>query len=188
MAKASGQRTTVASFETYSFILFGAISLCAMALFQGYYVLFVFLLAVDGLATVAKLGWAVAIDRVAFFASLLVLSLTVGGYTVFFLFAEVILVVTCLDMSFFLRRLGRTIVEDTVIRHRVMSYAYTMLPAFLLSYSLAFLYSLVSAFPSSEAVAFLAVSSAVGLSAIYALSRYLSTRSTDSRGGMPSER
>jgi hypothetical protein len=188
LAKASGQRTIDGSFETYSFILFGAISLCAMALFQGYYLLFVFLLAVDGLATVAKLGWAVAIDRVAFFASLLVVSLTVGGYSIFSLFAEVILVVTCLDMSFFLRRVGRTIVEDTVIRHRVTSYAYTMLPAFLLSYSLAFLYSLVSTFPSSEAVFFLAVSSAVGLSAIYALSRYLSTRSMDSHHGIPSER
>jgi hypothetical protein len=169
------------SFEAYSFLLFCALSLSAIALFSGFYLLFVIIVTVDGLATLTNSDSVVSADRSIFFLALLILSVVRGSYNLFFLFLEIILVIAALDISFLLRRLQGTVVDVSVIRGRLESYAYTLVPAFLLSYSLTYLYSFISGFSSPEPLVLLAVSSAAALFAIYAVSRYLSSPAIDRR-------
>jgi hypothetical protein len=166
----------VASPEAYSFLLFSLLCLSAVALFSGLYLVFVFMVAVDALGTLVNSDAVVSADRSALFLLLIVLSVAQGSHDLFLLFLEVVLVIAALDFSFLLRKLRGTVVDASVIGSRLKSYAYTLLPAFALSYSLTFLYSFISGVPLPEPVALLAVSSAAALFAIYWISRYLRPR------------
>jgi hypothetical protein len=178
---AGGGRKLVVASEASSFLLFCVLSLAAVALFSGYYVIFVIIVAVDGLATLANSDSVVSVDRSTFFLALLVLSVAQGSHDLLFLFLEIVLVIAALDFSFLLRRLGGTVVDASVIMSRLESYAYTLVPAFLLSYSLTFLYSFISGISFPEPLVLLAVSSTAALFAIYAVSRYLSPHTTNRR-------
>jgi hypothetical protein len=144
-------------------------------------VIFLVILEVDGLATLANSDLVVSVDRSTFFLALLILSVAQGSHDLFFLFLEVVLVITALDFSFLLRRIRGTIVDPSVLKSRLESYAYTVVPAFLLSYFLTLLYSFISGVSLPDPLALLAVSSTGALFAIYAVSRYLSSRITTSR-------
>ena len=87
-----------------------------------------------------------------------------------------VLAIAALDVSFLLRRLHGTVVDASVVRGRLASYAYTLVPALLLSYSLTLLYSSLTGPSPPEPLALLAVSSTGALFSIYAVSRYLSPR------------
>lgn len=162
--------------EVLSFLLFCALSLSAIALFPGSYLFFIGLVAADGFATLANGDTAVAVVRSAFFLALLDLSVLAGPHSILFIFLVMILAIAVLDVSFLLRRLRGTLVDASVITGRLRSYAYTLLPAFLLSYVLTYAYSLALGFVSAEPVVLLAVSSTVALLVVYAVSRHLSPR------------
>ncbi len=176
-----GQTGLALPYESYSFLLFCVLGFSAVALFPGYYAVFLTLMLVDGLATLSNGDLMVAIDRSTFFLVLLFLSVALGSHDLFFIFLEVVLVVTALDFSFLLRRIRGTVVESSVLTNRLQSYAYTSVPAFLLSYSLTFLYSSVSGISLPYPLAVLAASSTAALFAIYAVSRRFSSRSPSER-------
>ena len=174
-------RGLVISPETYSFLLFCALSLSAVAIFPGYYVLFLVILTIDGIATLASSDTTVDIARSTYFLALLIPSVAQGTPNLFFLFLEVALVVAALDFSFLLRRVRGTVVDPSVLRNRLRSYAYTVIPAFLLSYSLTFLFSFVSEVALPDPILLLAASATAALFVIYFVSRFLSSRAVVGR-------
>ncbi len=171
-----GPRGLAISPEAFSFLLFGVLSLSAIAWFWGYYVLFLAILAIDGLATLANSDRTLEVDRSTFFLLLLILSVAQGPRDLLFLFLEVALVVAALDFSFLLRRVRGTVVDPAVLTNRLRSYAYTVLPAFLLSYALTFISSLVSGVALPDPLLLLAASATAALFVIYVVSRFLSSR------------
>ena len=116
------------------------------------------------------------VDRSTFFLLLLILSVAQGPRDLLFLFLEVALVVAALDFSFLLRRVRGTVVDPAVLTNRLRSYAYTVLPAFLLSYALTFISSLVSGVALPDPLLLLAASATAALFVIYVVSRFLSSR------------
>ena len=84
-----GPRGLAISPEAFSFLLFGVLSLSAIAWFSGYYVLFLAILAIDGLATLANSDRTLEVDRSTFFLLLLILSVAQGPRDLLFLFLEV---------------------------------------------------------------------------------------------------
>jgi hypothetical protein len=173
---AGGSRKTTVSPEAYSFLLFGALTLSAVALFPGTYLLFVLIVTVDGAATLLKSDSMVSVDRSAFFLALLALSVARGSQDLFFLFLEMVLAIAALDITFLLRRLSGTLVDASVVRGRLVSYGYTLVPTLLLSYALTSLYSSISGSSPPDPLVLLAVSSTGALLSIYAVTRYLSPR------------
>jgi hypothetical protein len=167
--------------EAYSFLLFCALSLSAIALFPEVYLLFVAIVAVDGIATLVGSDSVVSVDRATLFLALVVLSVAEGPHDLLSLFLRMILAIAALDMSFLLRMLRGTVIDASVIRRRLGSYVYTLVPAFLLSYLLTYLYSSLSGLYSPEPVALLAVSSTSALLVIYVVSRYLTSHTNDRR-------
>jgi hypothetical protein len=169
-------RGLVTSPETYSFLLFCALSLSAVAIFPGYYVLFLVILTIDGIATLANSDTIVEIARSTYFLALLIPSVAQGTPNLFFLFLEVALVLTALDFSFLLRRIRGTVFDSSVLRKRFRSYGHTVVPAFLLSYTLTFLSSFVSDVALPDPILLLAASATAALFVIYVVSRLLSSR------------
>jgi hypothetical protein len=178
--RSGGRRLTVSP-EAYSFLLFCALAVSAIALFPDIYLLFVAIVAVDGIATLVDSDSIVSVDRAALFLVLVVLSVAVGPHDLLSLFLRMILAIAALDMSFLLRRLRGTVIDASVIERRLGSYAYTLVPAFLLSYLLTYLYSSLSGLSPPEPVALLAVSSTSALLIIYVVSRYLTSHTADRR-------
>jgi hypothetical protein len=176
----SGRGPTVSP-EAYSFLLFCALSLSAMALFPEVYLLFVAIVAVDGIATLVDSDSVVSVDRATLFLVLVVVSVAEGPHDLPSLFLRTILAIAALDISFLLRKLRGTVIDASVIGRRLGSYAYTLIPAFLFSYVLTYLYSAVSDLSSPEPVALLAVSSTSALLVIYVVSRYLTSHAADRR-------
>jgi hypothetical protein len=164
------------SADVYSFLLFCLVNLFASLLLPGFFVVFLVIVEVDGLATLANSDLFVSIDRSTFFLALVIFSIARGSYDLFFLFAEIILVVIALDFTFLLRRVSGTLTDSSVFRRRLESYAYTAAPAFLMAYLLTVGYALVSGSSVPDPLALLVVSSTAALLSIYAVSRYLSSR------------
>ena len=162
-------------------MLFFALSISAIALFPGYYVPFVVLLYVDGIATLVNFEIAVSADRSVFFLALLALTVFTGSHGLLFLFLETLVVIAALDVSFLLRGLAGTLVEASVIGSRLRSYLYTLVPAFLFSYLAVYAYTFAADFSSAEPVVLLIASSSAALVAVYAISRYLSPRAASRR-------
>ncbi len=162
--------------EMISFVIFTLLSLFAGTLLPGFYLVFLFILEVDGLATLANSDVLVSIDRSVYFLALLILSVGEPSVNLLSLFLEIVLVIAALDFSFLLRRLRNTRFDSTVLTGRLESYGYTALPALLVSYSLTTVYSVLSGGSVPDPLAFLVVSSTTALFAIYAVSRYLSSR------------
>ncbi|MDG6925470.1 MAG: hypothetical protein JRN09_02840 [Nitrososphaerota archaeon] len=164
------------STDVYSFLLFCLLNLFAFSILPGFFVVFLVLVEVDGLATLANSDLFVSIDRSTFFLALVILSVAQGSYDLFLLFAEIIIVVIALDFSFLLRRVGGTVVDSSVFRRRLDSYAYTAAPALLLAYLLTAAYSFLTGPSLPDPLELLAVSSTGALLSVYAVSRYVSSR------------
>jgi hypothetical protein len=169
------------AFLAYSFLLFCALALAAIVLFPEYYPFFVALVMVDGLATLMKSEFVVCVDRSLLFITLIVASVAIGSYGLFFIFLEVLLMIAALDVSFLLRRLQGSVVDLSVVKARLRSYLFTLVPAFLLSYSLTYLYSSISVSSSQEALVLLAVSCPAALLSVYGLLRFLSNSTPERR-------
>lgn len=161
--------------ELISFVLFALLALLAGALLPGFYIVFLVILEADGLATLANSDVLVSADRSVYFLALLILSVAEPSLNLLSLFAEIVLVIVALDFSFLLRRLRNTRFDLSVLTGRLESYAYTALPALLVSYTLTTLYSVASGGVVPDPLAFLVASSVIALFAIYAISRYLSS-------------
>ncbi|MGD0636862.1 MAG: hypothetical protein ABSA72_02335 [Nitrososphaerales archaeon] len=175
-ATATPRRLAVSP-ETYSFLLFCALSLSAVAIFPDYYVLFLVILTIDGIATLANSDTTVEVARSAYFLALLIPSVAQGRPNLLLLFLEVALVLTALDFSFLLRRIRGTVVDPSVLRNRIRSYGYTVVPTFLLSYALTYFSSFISDFALPDPILLLAASATAALFVIYVVTRLLSSRS-----------
>ncbi len=177
-----GRRRLKGSPQAYSFLLFSALALIAIAFFPRFYAYFVGAVAVDGIATVIGSETIVRTDRSILSVALVVLTVAEGSYNLFFLFLEVVVLIAVLDTSFLLRRLEGTVVDLSVLGARLRSYAYSLVPALLLSWSLTYVYSLGLG-PSTEPVVLLAASCPAVLFVIYVVARYLSSPPADRRRG-----
>lgn len=162
-------------FDLYSFLLLGAVAGGAIVAFPHLYAFFVFIVVVDALATFFNSDTFLYVERSFVFVVLLVLLLATGVEDILLLFLEIISILTALDMSFLLRRLRWTVTDWRVLRERLVSYGYTAVPAFIISYSLATFYSTIPAFTPFEALVLLAVSSSAALAVIYRIYRYISS-------------
>lgn len=180
---ASTRITLTVSSEVYSFLLFCGLTLAAILLFRAEYEVFLVIVVLDGLGTLVGVDALVSVDRSAFFFFALIFSVAVADYSLLYLFLEAALFIAALDFSFLLRTTRDTEVDPSVYRRRLASYAYTIMPAFVLSYSLAFAYSFLSGAATVDPLALVAVCSTLALYAIYAVSRYLSPRTAGGKTG-----
>lgn len=170
--------------EAYSFLIFVCLTAIAISAFYAEYPIFLLILVLDAVATIANSDALAAADRSVYFLTLVLLSVTLGPYSLPILFLEVLLVIAALDFSFLLRKMRGTVVDAAPLLKRLESYAYTILPAFLASYLLTFLYYPVAGASETDPLPVLAISSAVALLAIYSVSRHLSREGP--RGAQPS--
>ncbi|MDA4122509.1 MAG: hypothetical protein OK456_04925 [Thaumarchaeota archaeon] len=180
--RAFGRRRLQGSSQAYSFLLFSALAFIAIAFFPRFYAYFVGAVAVDGIATIIGSDVIVRADRSVLSLALVILTVAEGSYNLFFLFLEVVILITVLDTSFLLRRLEGTTVDLSVLGARLRSHAYSLVPALLLSWSLTYLYSLGLG-PSTEPVVLLAASCPAALFVIYVVARYLSSPPEDQGQG-----
>jgi hypothetical protein len=97
---------------------------------------------------------------------------------ILFLFLETVLVIAALDFSFLLRKLRGTVVDRSVFRGRLESYAFTLVPAFLLSYSLVYVYSFASGVSAATPLVLLALTSTGAMLVIYSTIRFVSSRTS----------
>jgi hypothetical protein len=169
-------KSRLSFFEICSFIIFCVLCVVGMAAFSAYYLLFVGLLVLDGAATFFSIDTVVSIDRLILFFGLIILS-ALWIPNLLLLTFETLAVFAILDISFFLRRLADTRIETSVLKRRLQSYTYTIVPAFLLTYVLILLFSVLPAdvVPLSSALFVLAVSSAGAFVTVWLVTRYLSS-------------
>ena len=148
-------RSRLSLFEVCSFIIFCVLCTVAIAAFAAYYLLFVALAVLDGTATFFSSDTVVFIDRSILFFGLIVLT-ALWIPNLLLLTFETLALFVILDMSFFLRRLADTRIETSVLKRRLQSYAYTVVPAFLLTYVLISLFSVLPTdiVPPSSALLF----------------------------------
>ena len=156
----------LASFALFTLLCVGS----TVAL--GRWPVFAFLVVLDTLGTLASIDIIVSADRGLYFIITLFLILLKFPLNIFSLSIEVIGLVALLDFSYLLRRVDGTAVDYTVLINRVKSYAYTMLPAFLLTYLLLYLYSFNLQFSLLEAALALGLSTVGIFVSIYAVIRF----------------
>jgi hypothetical protein len=169
-------KSRLSLFEVCSFVVFCVLCLVGMAAFAAYYLLFVGLLVLDGAATFWSIDTVVSIDRSILFFGLIILT-ALWIPNILLLTFEILALFAILDMSLFLRRLADTRIETSVLKRRLQSYTYTMVPAFLLSYVLISLFSIVPVdiVPQSSALFVLAASSVGAFVTVWLVTRYLSS-------------
>lgn len=163
---------TPGRFSVFSLGLF--VFLCVGAVAElGRWPLFAFLLVLDVLGTLAAIDFIVSIDRTLFFLVTLLLTLFTFPLNIFLLSLEVLGLVASLDFSFLLRRVDGTGVDKSVLIGRLKSYAYTIIPAFLLTYLFLYLYSVNPQFTLLEATLALGLGSVGVFVSVYAMIRFL---------------
>lgn len=168
------RRTEAGIFKLLSFLLFSLLCIGTITFFPGLLWPLTALIVIDGLGTMlTRTDWIASADRAFFFFLVVVWTLLRSSANVFFLTLEILCIVATLDFSFLLRKLDGTNVDSAVLTGRLRSYAYTMLPAFLLTYVLLYLYSFNFQFTDAQAVIVLSLAAVGALVVIYTVSRYL---------------
>ncbi len=169
-------RIRVGLFALFSLLLFCLLcAVVAVFLFAGYYWLFVALAILDGVGIFAKADLIVYLDRSVFFLTVMIISMLQSPLNIFSLTIEILILVAALDFSLFLKKLDCTRVHSSVVLYRLRSYAYTVLPAFLLTYAL-YLYSFnlpLPKFSLSEIIIVFGLSSVGTLIIVYVLAQGL---------------
>lgn len=177
MASRGSSRMTglAASTEPLSFLLFCGLSLVGALIFPAYYVVFLIVVVVDGTASIAGSDLVVALDRSAYFMTVIILAVAASRSDILLLFAGVLFLLVSLDFSFLLRGMRNTQVDIAVVKRRVESYAETAVPAFLVSYLLTLLYSFffTAAMALPDPLELLAISTTVALLIVYIVARFL---------------
>ncbi len=167
--------------DFYSFVLFSSTIAFSITVLSSTYWLFILLVLIDGIATYLRSDSLVSLDRSIGALSLVVLSAVLLSFNVIYLILEVLAVVVLVDLSFLLRRFSDTKLESSIIKRRVGSYIYTMIPSFFISYALIFLYSYV--FQSTNLSALVLGLSSIGsLIVIIAVVRYFPSPSSFIKG------
>jgi hypothetical protein len=129
--------------DFYSFIVFSAMVAFSIAILPEAYWFFAFLILIDGVGTFFNSAALVAFDRAVCAISLVILSAVLLSFNAIYLILEALLAFVVLDLGFLLRKFSDTNVESPIIKKRIWSYAYVIVPSFLLSYALIFFYSFV---------------------------------------------
>jgi hypothetical protein len=122
--------------EVYSFVLIvGSMVAFDALLFPGYYWLFLILGLVDGFSTRYRNGTLIAVERIFFAFFVLLASAVSLSFGVAEICTETALVIALIDFSFFLRRVENPASGEMskVIRARIVSYGYSLLPAAVFS-------------------------------------------------------
>lgn len=164
-------------FSLFSLLLFSSLCLVS-ALFLAsnnywWWPLFGVLVGMDLIGMLASVGSVVAIDRSVLFLTVVITEIAENPSDVFLLTLLILGLVVVLDFSFFLRRVDGTNLDRNVFARRLKSYAYTVLPAALLTYLLLFVYSQYLGFSLTDAVVVLGLSSVGTLIIVYAVVRFL---------------
>jgi hypothetical protein len=160
-------------FNLFSFLLFSSLCVLAAAFLPGYWLLFGALIAMDGLGTLVPADFFVSADRAIFFLAFVVLAMLKNPSGIFILTIEILGVIAALDFSFLLRKVDGTSVDRDVLARRLKSYAYTVLPAFFVTYLFLYVYSQNIQFNASEAVVAFGLASVGALIVVYAIVRFL---------------
>jgi hypothetical protein len=178
-------RSRLGLFEVCSFIVFCILCAVAMAAFASYYLLFVGLIVIDGSATFFSSDSVISVDRSILFFGLIILT-ALSTPDLLLLAFETLALFAVLDMSFLLRRVADTRVETSVLTRRLQSYAYTIVPAFLLTYALISFFSALPAdiVPPSSALFVLSASSAGAFLTVWLVARYLSSLARGDKPGL----
>lgn len=136
--------------ELISFLLATSLMLgSGLIFFHQYLVYFIFLTAIDGLATFARIRLFLALDRSIFALSLMFMTAILSKFTVIELVLEVLLLITIVDMSMLLQRLTRTGDPIDIIRSRLRSYLFTIVPSAVFSIGMIYIYSVIIFFPGA---------------------------------------
>jgi hypothetical protein len=138
----------------------------------GYWPLFAFVFVLDALGTLSAIDLIVSFDRAFFFLVALLLTLLAFPLNIFSLSLEVLGLVAALDFSFLLRKVDGTDVDRSVLTNRLKSYAYTVVPAFLLTYLFLYFYSVTPQFTLLEAALALGLGSVGIFVSVYGVIRF----------------
>jgi hypothetical protein len=169
-------RSRLTPFEVCSLVIVCSLCAVGMVAFAAFYLLFVALIVIDGTATFFAFNAVISVDRSILFIGLTILS-TLSIPNLLLLTVETLVLFAILDISFFLRRVADTRVETSVLKRRLQSYVYTMVPAFLLTYALISLFSIlpIGIIPPSSALFVLSASSAGAFVTVWLAIHYVSS-------------
>jgi hypothetical protein len=110
-----------------------------------------------------------------FFLIVVITEIVKNPSNIFLLTLVIIGLIAVLDFSFVLRKVDGTSVDWGVFARRLRSYAYTVLPAFLLTYLLLFVYSQNLGFSLVDAAIVLGLASVGTLVIVYAVVRFIAS-------------
>lgn len=160
-----------------STLLFSSLCLISAALLENsstyWWWLFGILIVIDLLGMLASVDSVVSADRALFFVVVAITVVVRNPSDVFLSALTILVLIAVLDFSFLLRNVDGTGVDMAVFTNRAKSYAYTVLPAFLLTYLLLFVYSQNIVFSLYEAAVVLGLASAGALIVVYAVVRFM---------------
>jgi hypothetical protein len=136
--------------ELISFLLAASLILgSGLLFFQHYLAYFIVLTAIDGLSTFARVRLFLALDRSIFALSIMFMTAILSRFTVVELILEVLLLISIIDMSMLLQKLAHTGDPMDIIRSRLRSYIFTIVPSAVFSVGMIYIYSVVVFFPSA---------------------------------------
>jgi hypothetical protein len=159
-----------------SFLIFSGLSLISayfLATNNYWWWLFGILVATDVLGMLASIHTVVATDRAIFFLVVVITEIAENPSNIFLLTLIILGLIGMLDFSFFLMKVDGTSVDRGPIIRRLKSYSYTVLPAFLLTYLLLFVYSRGLGFGLVEASVVLGLASVGALFVVYIAVRFM---------------
>ncbi|MHB1907387.1 MAG: hypothetical protein ACYCQJ_00795 [Nitrososphaerales archaeon] len=157
-------------YELLSFGIFATLSVVALIFEKDFFEFYALLLITDGVATLLDSSLIVSVDRTLFLFMFIVLGSLSGDFGSLDLVVVTLTFLTLVDLSFLLRRIEDTKVVGDVFQKRLAAYCYTIIPAFLLTYIVVFLYLQIT-ISSSEAILVLGMSVVGGFIIVYLLAR-----------------
>ena len=155
------------------FSLLSLISAHFLATSSYWWYLFGVIVVIDLLGMLASVDTVIATDRAAFFLVIVVAEIAENPSNIFLLTLVILGLIGVLDSSFFLRKVDGSGVDRDPVVKRLKSYAYTLLPAFLLTYLMLFVYSQSLGFSLVDAAIVLGLTSAGTLIIVYLGVRFM---------------
>ncbi|MHB8567153.1 MAG: hypothetical protein ACYC7D_11545 [Nitrososphaerales archaeon] len=151
----------IESTELFSFLLVaGSMLASAIIFFPGYFVFFVVLALIDGASTYAKVRLFLSLDRALFGLALILMSAILASFSVLELIVETLLLIAVLDFSFMLRGLSPSGNSWSIVRTRLKSYLFSIVPAGVFAIGTVYIYSVVLLSSAPEPVLELGLASA----------------------------
>ena len=157
-------------YELLSFGIFATLSIIAFIFEKEFIEFYALLLIADAAATLLDSSLIVSVDRTFFLFMFIVLGSLSGVYGSLDLVTVTLTFLTLVDFSLLLRRMEDTKVVGDIFQKRLAAYCYTIIPAFLLTYIVVFLYLQIT-ISSSAAILVLGMSVVGGFIIVYLLAR-----------------